>query len=83
MDEETDYFWFLTHHNLQGSQTSVRITTILRTFLTHHNLQGSQTKQKQRTDDGEFLTHHNLQGSQTQICILVITEPTCLTTAKL
>ena len=34
---------FLTHHNLQGSQTIpvIRFTNIM--FLTHHNLQGSQT----------------------------------------
>ena len=56
---------FLTHHNLQGSQTKCNIDKIRLEFLTHHNLQGSQTElyiQKMRM---LFLTHHNLQGSQT------------------
>ena len=34
---------FLTHHNLQGSQTTTNIFSNLQVFLTHHNLQGSQT----------------------------------------
>ena len=34
---------FLTHHNLQGSQTQPVIVTNNGEFLTHHNLQGSQT----------------------------------------
>ena len=35
---------FLTHHNLQGSQTAQNAILNRLTFLTHHNLQGSQTK---------------------------------------
>ena len=35
---------FLTHHNLQGSQTPLVATISVYLFLTHHNLQGSQTK---------------------------------------
>ena len=34
---------FLTHHNLQGSQTEKVSLRCLSKFLTHHNLQGSQT----------------------------------------
>ena len=34
---------FLTHHNLQGSQTTVILYAVEYWFLTHHNLQGSQT----------------------------------------
>ena len=34
---------FLTHHNLQGSQTLNPLAEYLHRFLTHHNLQGSQT----------------------------------------
>ena len=34
---------FLTHHNLQGSQTVDNKTITKNAFLTHHNLQGSQT----------------------------------------
>ena len=34
---------FLTHHNLQGSQTQGDFTYQRKEFLTHHNLQGSQT----------------------------------------
>ena len=34
---------FLTHHNLQGSQTAGATVKVRRSFLTHHNLQGSQT----------------------------------------
>ena len=34
---------FLTHHNLQGSQTEIFQLQKLTQFLTHHNLQGSQT----------------------------------------
>ena len=56
---------FLTHHNLQGSQTEsiARMRNV--TFLTHHNLQGSQTVVIAFEDNVSFLTHHNLQGSQT------------------
>ena len=36
-------FQFLTHHNLQGSQTITLSTVRTSMFLTHHNLQGSQT----------------------------------------
>ena len=35
---------FLTHHNLQGSQTTQTYSTFDNMFLTHHNLQGSQTQ---------------------------------------
>ena len=35
---------FLTHHNLQGSQTGGTDSTSGTVFLTHHNLQGSQTQ---------------------------------------
>ena len=35
--------WFLTHHNLQGSQTLLLDFHRVAVFLTHHNLQGSQT----------------------------------------
>ena len=59
------YFRFLTHHNLQGSQTQNDIYRLVDEFLTHHNLQGSQTKQIGYKLITEFLTHHNLQGSQT------------------
>ena len=34
---------FLTHHNLQGSQTTISQLAPCLSFLTHHNLQGSQT----------------------------------------
>ena len=34
---------FLTHHNLQGSQTTTDELPKVLEFLTHHNLQGSQT----------------------------------------
>ncbi len=34
---------FLTHHNLQGSQTGWIVVVDYFWFLTHHNLQGSQT----------------------------------------
>ena len=34
---------FLTHHNLQGSQTDKKVLFVDIEFLTHHNLQGSQT----------------------------------------
>ena len=34
---------FLTHHNLQGSQTHKENGNHWMKFLTHHNLQGSQT----------------------------------------
>ena len=34
---------FLTHHNLQGSQTENCVKLTKSPFLTHHNLQGSQT----------------------------------------
>ena len=34
---------FLTHHNLQGSQTRYGSCVWIYKFLTHHNLQGSQT----------------------------------------
>ena len=37
---------FLTHHNLQGSQTISSVVCLTVRFLTHHNLQGSQTKGK-------------------------------------
>ena len=56
---------FLTHHNLQGSQTEFTPHTIRTLFLTHHNLQGSQTIDVPCSTNCEFLTHHNLQGSQT------------------
>ena len=35
---------FLTHHNLQGSQTPSKGKSKPGKFLTHHNLQGSQTR---------------------------------------
>ena len=38
------YMMFLTHHNLQGSQTDVPTQYPELKFLTHHNLQGSQTE---------------------------------------
>ncbi len=44
MDNDTGGFKFLTHHNLQGSQTQPVIVTNNGEFLTHHNLQGSQTE---------------------------------------
>ena len=56
---------FLTHHNLQGSQTVTTYLQAPKEFLTHHNLQGSQTSIVQGTLEYVFLTHHNLQGSQT------------------
>ena len=37
-------YLFLTHHNLQGSQTTRSPLVVHDEFLTHHNLQGSQTK---------------------------------------
>ena len=40
---------FLTHHNLQGSQTQRNEYCIIQEFLTHHNLQGSQT----------YIVHHS------------------------
>ena len=43
MDNDTGGFKFLTHHNLQGSQTTDNGYKTLSRFLTHHNLQGSQT----------------------------------------
>ena len=57
---------FLTHHNLQGSQTLADISRITLQFLTHHNLQGSQTIPYYKKHHFQFLTHHNLQGSQTR-----------------
>ena len=56
---------FLTHHNLQGSQTGHIAHTCDTLFLTHHNLQGSQTIYSRADSPTPFLTHHNLQGSQT------------------
>ncbi len=56
---------FLTHHNLQGSQTGCWNKMENPRFLTHHNLQGSQTEFSQYNIVILFLTHHNLQGSQT------------------
>ena len=58
---------FLTHHNLQGSQTVILCTNRNIMFLTHHNLQGSQTDYPTIRKEFRFLTHHNLQGSQTDI----------------
>ena len=75
---------FLTHHNLQGSQTTLTMFTTKVKFLTHHNLQGSQTKGDftyQRKDS--FLPIIIYKVLKPQIRILAITEPTCLTTAKL
>ena len=43
MDNDTGGFKFLTHHNLQGSQTKHYLHKLIFSFLTHHNLQGSQT----------------------------------------
>ncbi len=43
MDNDTGGFKFLTHHNLQGSQTVWGLVKTENEFLTHHNLQGSQT----------------------------------------
>ena len=57
---------FLTHHNLQGSQTVMAHHKLVVLFLTHHNLQGSQTQQTRFHRSFRFLTHHNLQGSQTK-----------------
>ena len=56
---------FLTHHNLQGSQTGSLLLILVEEFLTHHNLQGSQTNILSKAAEHLFLTHHNLQGSQT------------------
>ena len=56
---------FLTHHNLQGSQTDKKVLFVDIEFLTHHNLQGSQTVKAIDPQEVLFLTHHNLQGSQT------------------
>ena len=56
---------FLTHHNLQGSQTEIAFIAVAIKFLTHHNLQGSQTMSSAWKYYDLFLTHHNLQGSQT------------------
>ena len=56
---------FLTHHNLQGSQTCLHFVNFQCPFLTHHNLQGSQTTLTNIESISRFLTHHNLQGSQT------------------
>ncbi len=73
------YFRFLTHHNLQGSQTQHLHDSMMLGFLTHHNLQGSQTTVLDGTDKDRFLTHHNLQGSQTLsvaiISTLVVSYP--------
>ncbi len=52
---------FLTHHNLQGSQTAVWRNIFHAMFLTHHNLQGSQTWRINSNGLPSFLTHHNLQ----------------------
>ena len=57
---------FLTHHNLQGSQTISSVVCLTVRFLTHHNLQGSQTLTVIFYSNNGFLTHHNLQGSQTK-----------------
>ena len=57
---------FLTHHNLQGSQTNKSVVISKSLFLTHHNLQGSQTIRGYVSLQESFLTHHNLQGSQTK-----------------
>ena len=57
---------FLTHHNLQGSQTGSLLLILVEEFLTHHNLQGSQTNILSKAAEHLFLTHHNLQGSQTR-----------------
>ena len=57
---------FLTHHNLQGSQTMCQVLFCSERFLTHHNLQGSQTFNVIFIHEFRFLTHHNLQGSQTK-----------------
>ena len=59
------YISFLTHHNLQGSQTNIYQPSTVTEFLTHHNLQGSQTQLNCILSSYKFLTHHNLQGSQT------------------
>ena len=73
------YFRFLTHHNLQGSQTQHLHDSMMLGFLTHHNLQGSQTLSAPRYFILAFLTHHNLQGSQTLsvaiISTLVVSYP--------
>ena len=61
---------FLTHHNLQGSQTHSVESWKKSEFLTHHNLQGSQTYKTFVSGVLRFLTHHNLQGSQTIIVVL-------------
>ena len=65
MDNDTGGFKFLTHHNLQGSQTRIAFVPRCVKFLTHHNLQGSQTNCIRIMPCAVFLTHHNLQGSQT------------------
>ena len=60
-------YMFLTHHNLQGSQTGGAGYKKRLLFLTHHNLQGSQTNPQMMNPTQVFLTHHNLQGSQTKL----------------
>ena len=52
-------------------------------FLTHHNLQGSQTPPRLLVCPLCFLPIIIYKVLKPQICIFVITEPTCLTTAKL
>ena len=46
---------FLTHHNLQGSQTLLCLIIQRLLFLTHHNLQGSQTHPTVETIPKSFL----------------------------
>ena len=65
---------FLTHHNLQGSQTCTHRGCGRVEFLTHHNLQGSQTNSPTPRKVQQFLTHHNLQGSQTTFGISTTTS---------
>ena len=50
---------FLTHHNLQGSQTSDKVKWFVFRFLTHHNLQGSQTSNLHFCHHRTYLSHNS------------------------
>ena len=50
---------FLTHHNLQGSQTPICKLKVHFAFLTHHNLQGSQTSNLHFGHHRTYLSHNS------------------------
>ena len=50
---------FLTHHNLQGSQTTMQRIKQGNGFLTHHNLQGSQTSNLHFCHHRTYLSHNS------------------------